>query len=462
MNQRTDIPMGLSPRDKVADAFSDMVATRLKQVTISDPDEANRVFGRKGDDGTTPIVITPKRTSKTNAFSLTLGMLMAFVGLFLNQVPFINEYIAKPIIFSGIGYVTYWPLMVLFLLIGVYPLIALSIPSGVFALMTKHGRYIGVYEAGRHFLPPWYKIAYMVTRQSTAYNAPVKNCPTSDNVMVKVDLLLTFHVEEPEAFVYKLGAEKFDDLLASSAEEAIRGLVRGVSHDRAYELRGKGAGEMISGLNEQFQIFGVVFTSATITNVVLPDELAKALENQTVYEAKKREQEKHQEFELKVLNDRESLSREELNKKNERLAADEEARRDRQKIMKETEEIEADKKKRLAEIEAEKDAAVMARLSEGELKASQNRAEALRVKSEAESFAAERMKSLRAYEIETRRLDMLNALASNGRLVISGNNGDNIIAQITAAARASDLMSTVALAESQADVAGSEQGETRK
>jgi len=232
------------PQQRLMDSAAEVIATRLKQVSIKDPEDANQVFGRKERDGSTPIVITPRRASKANMFALVLGGLMAFTGLFLSQIPYVKEYLADPIIWSWFGAVTYWPIMVVLLLIGLYPLFAMKIPSGVFALMTRSGRYVGVYEAGRHMLPPWYKIAYMVTRQSTAYNAPVKNCPTADNVMVKVDLLLVFHVEDPEAFVYKLGAEKFGDLLSSSAEEAIRGLVRSTTHDKAYELRGQGAGEM--------------------------------------------------------------------------------------------------------------------------------------------------------------------------------------------------------------------------
>lgn len=435
-------------RNRIVESATEMIATRLQQVSIDEPEQANQVFGRRGNDGSTPIVITPRRTGKANILALFLGGLMAFTGLFLHAIPVIDEYLAKPIIWTFFGLVTYWPLMLVLLAIGIYPLLTLTIPSGVYALMTCHGRYVGIYQAGRHFLPPWYKIAYMVTRQSTAYNAPIKDCPTADNVMVKVDLLLVFHVEDPEAFVYKLGAEKFGDLLSSAAEEGIRGLVRGITHDRAYELRGQGAGEMISSLNEQFRPFGVTCTSATITNVILPGELAKALENQTIYESKKREQEKHQEYELKKLHDREALAREELNKKNERLAADEEGKRDREIIMKETEEIQAQKQKRLAEIEAEKEAAVAQLKAEGEYQAAQKYADALQIRSEAEGDAADKLARKRGFELEQQRIEVLRALAANGKIIVAGNNGDNLIAQITAAAHSSDLMGISSLAES--------------
>jgi len=418
--------------------LTEALTTKLTQVTVTDLEDANQVFGAKDGSGGTPIVITPKRSSKTNILALVIGLVMAFVGLFLSQIPGVKAVIGA-LMFSGFGIVTYWPTMMLFLVIGIYPLIVLQIPSGVFALMTKHGKYIGIYEAGRHFLAPWYRVAYMVTRQSTAYNAPVKNCPTADNVMVKVDLLLVFHINDPEKFVYKLGAEKFGDLLASSAEEGIRSLVRGTTHNKAYELRGKGASEMISSLNENFSHFGVIFSAATITNVVLPEGLAEALENQTVFEAKKQEQQKHQEYEMKVLNDKEALSREELNKKNERLSADEEAKKERQFIMKETAEIEFLKKKRLAEIDAEQRANVMEIEAQGLKKAAKLEGEALLEKAYAEEKAAGKLHSIRQLELEKLKVSTLKAVAENGKIVISGNNGDNLIAQILASTNAHGL-----------------------
>lgn len=150
---------------------------------------------------------------------------------------------------------------------------------------------------------------------------------------------------------------------------------------------------------------------------------------------------------MKVLNDREALSREELNKKNERLAADEEARRERQKIMKETTEIEAQKRKRIAEIEAEKEAAVAALRAEGDLQAAQKQADALQIKADAEAYAADKVAFQRAYHLESKRLDILKALAGNEKMVIAGNNGDNLIAQVTAAARSFDLFDLRSAAE---------------
>ncbi len=127
-------------RARVVDAASELVATRLKQVSINELEDANQVFGSKVPHGGTPIVITSRRAGKANMLVLALGILLAFVGLFLSQIPYIKEYLADPIIWSGFGAVTSWPMMLVLLFVGIYLLITLTIPSGVIALMTRHGR----------------------------------------------------------------------------------------------------------------------------------------------------------------------------------------------------------------------------------------------------------------------------------------------------------------------------------
>lgn len=111
------------------------------------------------------------------------------------------------------------------------------------------------------------RVAFLVSQQSCAYNAPVKNCPTKDNVMVQVDLAIIFRITDASKFVYDLGALKFDELLAAATEESIRGLVRGTPHDRIYELRGSKASKFLGELNKKFDKFGVTFSDATITAV---------------------------------------------------------------------------------------------------------------------------------------------------------------------------------------------------
>lgn len=60
-------------------------------------------------------------------------------------------------------------------------------------------------------------------------------------------------------------------------------------------------------MNEKFESFGVVFSDATITNVMLPQDLAQTLEQETTYDSKQKEELKSHQYELKLLNDQADL-----------------------------------------------------------------------------------------------------------------------------------------------------------
>ena len=91
------------------------------------------------------------------------------------------------------------------------------IPSGVNTIVHicgDDGYPDGMAPPGIQMCKPWYNhVAYMVTQQSCTYNAPVKSCPTKDNVMVDCELTLVFAIGpdpvDVKNFVYNLGALKF-------------------------------------------------------------------------------------------------------------------------------------------------------------------------------------------------------------------------------------------------------------
>src|SRR5688572_20222362 len=55
---------------------------------------------------------------------------------------------------------------------------------------------------------PSCRVVYLVTKQSCTYYYSVTNCPTKDNVMVKVEVTLVFRVLKASQFVYSIGATK--------------------------------------------------------------------------------------------------------------------------------------------------------------------------------------------------------------------------------------------------------------
>lgn len=159
---------------------------------------------------------------------------------------------------------------------------------------------------------------------------------------------------------------------------------------------------------------------------------------------------------------------------NERLAQDELAIKERALIQKGQQEIEAQKKKQLAIIKAEEEAVVMKSKAESELlnakiqgdkeasllilrsegeyqakkiqvdqdsetekikakselDSAENIAKALIIEAEAEEKAQNQLKEKRLFDLNMERLKALENIAKNGKIVISGNNGDSLISNV--------------------------------
>mmetsp|Transcript_28143 Transcript_28143/g.39730 ORF Transcript_28143/g.39730 Transcript_28143/m.39730 type:complete len:420 (-) Transcript_28143:73-1332(-) len=352
----------------------------------------------------------------------------------------------------------------------------LKIPSGVAAIVQRFGADVGEFTPGLHCAGPWYRVMYLVTKQSCTYYYQIANCPTKDNVMVKVEATLVFRILQPHTFVYTLGATKFDDALKAVAEEAIRANVRMIKHTNIFSLRGSGADYLLQTLNKMFDKFGVLFSNATIVNVELPQDLASALQNATTYDAKMRQQIRSQEFALKVLNDENDQALKALHLENERLSAAELARKERVLIELQTKKSEAERKKQLAVIKAEQDQNILKTQAQtvletesqgaladmefkikrqaGQSKAmqievdqlaqaerlqaeaalieAQNRAKAILLEADAEAKVFEQMQQKRQYDLQMSAVRAMQQVARQGKIVISGASGKTFVDSLTA------------------------------
>ena len=110
------------------------------------------------------------------------------------------------------------------------------IPSGVTVLHQWCGRHAGLMEPGcKCCFCCCASIQAILSQNSIRFDAPVKNCPTRDNVRVTVDVSFTFHIgnfDDPEQlerdavnFVYHLGPQRLEEMLECETEEEIRTFV---------------------------------------------------------------------------------------------------------------------------------------------------------------------------------------------------------------------------------------------
>eukprot|EP01095_Lingulamoeba_sp_RSL-Kostka_P003638 TRINITY_DN1460_c0_g1_i1.p1 TRINITY_DN1460_c0_g1~~TRINITY_DN1460_c0_g1_i1.p1 ORF type:complete len:419 (-),score=127.59 TRINITY_DN1460_c0_g1_i1:235-1491(-) len=387
--------------------------TNLVQLNIGSAKDGPRLFGTKTASGGTPIVLIPIRK---NPFKIT-------------------------------------------------------VPEGCHAIMSCRGASVGIYKPGSYVLPPWYQISYLVTSHHIPYHFSVKECPTSDNVLITLEVDFLLHITDPEEFVFSIGPENMEELLRATQAETVRGLVRGVNVDDAYDLRGVDSDEMLDTLNDKMNKYGVNVDQVTIANVTLPDDIAISMQTETTFYSRQRQREKTQEYEMQCagnVNERKKLN---LECQNLRLQVNEEAKKDYIFLQQEIKEMEVKMDKILAEIKADEYATVQNVKAQNEKEVSHknnekqimlteiqtqasidsqqiqaetdrdiieiqaetnvviasNHAKALKIKAEAEKQVTKDLQSKRVFELKKQKMDIYSNLANNDQVIISGKTGDHIM-----------------------------------
>lgn len=294
-------------------------------------------------------------------------------------------------------------------------------------------------------------------------------------MFVNINLSIDFRVG-PDAqaaydFVYNIGAQRFDEYLSNKVEEAVRGLVYGVTHDKVNDLREEFATGMLQNLNACMNAFGVQILSVKITDVRLPSELQARMERTTAFKTKIEEAEKSHETRKLIMRDEAEQQIEAIRMANSRRIQEIEAEiarfditRDERmdaakskaainlteargkaevlvaaargdlKVAKAQGEKAAEELRRTTEIEsrrkrveAEQRANAMVRTAEAKLDEARNLAQALIAKAEAEQKGAEKLKERRRIELELKRLEIMQRMASSGRRIIMGDKAKAIL-----------------------------------
>lgn len=266
----------------------------------------------------------------------------------------------------------------------------MQVPSGVYCLMQRFGADLGEpAEPGLHLKLPFYRIGYIVSKQACTYDAPVRACPTSDDVRINTDVVVVFEIKDPSKFIYRLGAKNFDEYLSATVDEAIRMLVRKESHETVYGLRGDKADILLKSLNEKFEVAGVTFSGVKITSIWLPDSLAKYLEVSTKMAKAMEKLERQNEYERMEIVQESEMAIEEINRKKEQVIVAESGRKKRAELEFEQRSVKAEEDGRVALIEAEAKGERMVLTSQTQLNRTKTQLETWRVtelaKAEAEA-----------------------------------------------------------------------------
>jgi len=272
----------------------------------------------------------------------------------------------------------------------------MSVPTGVFCLMQRFGKDCGKAEPGLHMLPPFYRIAYVVSAQSCTYDAPVRACPTSDDVRVNIDVVVIFQVVDPHKFIYKLGVKNFDEFLNGTIDEAVRMLVRKEDHMSVYSLRSERAGVMLEILNNKFSSTGVAFTDVKVTSIMLPDDLFYCLEGTTKMRKGMDKIERQNEFEIMQIKQESEMQIEEIRRKGEQVLVSESGRKKRAELEFEQRSVKAEEEGKIALIEAESKVEVMLLETQTQLNRTKMQLETWRISEMAKAESQARTTRLKA------------------------------------------------------------------
>lgn len=181
---------------------------------------------------------------------------------------------------------------------------------------------------------------------SIRYDAPIKNCPTKDNVRVGVDISLTFRIgpghDECKKFIYELGPAKLDQMLEAESEEAIRNFVYSVKLSQIQDIKGEIASSLLSDLNRKFVEFGVYFENVHILQIRIPGELQKAFSDTTSYDIKLQNQIKKHQNRMLVLENNENRKLTELQRENGIKIEELKAKNERELISREERKVNAE------------------------------------------------------------------------------------------------------------------------
>jgi regulator of protease activity HflC (stomatin/prohibitin superfamily) len=132
------------------------------------------------------------------------------------------------------------------------------------------------------------------------YDAPVQKCPTKDNAYVDVDIHFTFRLPQNNEklvhqFVYRLGAGRFDELLAAEVEENIRNFINTIFLHQVFDLKSDMANDMMQQLNHKFNKYGIMFEQCNVTGVFVNPQLINALTEKTKLKIELKNHQKEQE-----------------------------------------------------------------------------------------------------------------------------------------------------------------------
>jgi regulator of protease activity HflC (stomatin/prohibitin superfamily) len=251
------------PVEGEAAAVSEVEPTQLTQVKVPISD-AGDALATPDASGRFPIVVLTGGRSRIRNEFVVAGVAMLAIGFFAPL-----DFAVQGVL-VGLGGVV--------LVIGAFLSFIVRVPEGAQALLLRRGRFHRILPAGSHVLPPWIGVSHVVTKREIPFVATGYAVPTSDDVRVDVQVLLTFTIDAADRFVYAISAPDFDVVCAAASQEALRRLVRSIGSDHVLDLAGTESEALRDAIGADLASYGVTVHAVVLTSIVPPAAYMASLE----------------------------------------------------------------------------------------------------------------------------------------------------------------------------------------
>ena len=152
--------------------------------------------------------------------------------------------------------VLFWSIVFTLLAIVVLYKTAIVVPQQRAYVVENLGKYSRTLQAGFHILVPFVEtIAYRHSLKENAIDIPEQTCITKDNVQVGVDGVLYMRVLDPQRASY--GISNFEFAIIQLAQTTLRSEIGKIDLDRTFEERAAINMNVVQGLDEASEPWGV-------------------------------------------------------------------------------------------------------------------------------------------------------------------------------------------------------------
>jgi regulator of protease activity HflC (stomatin/prohibitin superfamily) len=268
-------------------------------------DDAGEAFSVPDENGRLPIVVLPKQPLRIRNEFVIIGVIALAVAFFVD----LDLAVRSSLI--GLGG--------LLVFLGVFQSFIVAVPEGARAMLLKSGRYWKTVGAGRHVVPPWIVVSHVVTVREIPFASMALDAPTSDDVRIDVDLLMTFTITAPERFVFAISAPDFDQVCQAACLDAIRVLVRSKRFDEILDLAEADTDQLRAGIGAAIETYGVEIQRVVVTNVQPPRAFMLSRESRRLAAVQRDEQSDRHALEERLQADRDHLKRQSIAARQERI-----------------------------------------------------------------------------------------------------------------------------------------------